>query len=148
MNRSISLVEEVEMLRHQVHRFVEAEGWLGFRQREYAMVRRFAAMKATVFGLGGGTVRYQWNLDALAGTGTIVLLTAALPVLAARARAADRPRVHAVASLEEDLALIWAEAGTRYLAAADIVYATDQGETVEVEAAEIIALVQAWEDRR
>lgn len=131
-----------------LHDLVETEGWLGFRALEYEMVKRFAAMTATVVGLGGGTVRYQWNLDALAGSGAIVLLTAALPVLAARARAADRPRVHAVGSLEEDLARIWAEAGERYLAAANIVYATDQGKTAEAEAAEIIALVQAWARQR
>ncbi len=131
-----------------LHDLVEAEGWLGFRQREYAMVKRFAAMTARIVGLGGGTVRYQWNLDALAGSGPIVLLTAELSVLTARARAADRPRVHAVGSLEEDLAQIQAEAGERYLATADIVYATDQGKTVEAEAREIVALVGDWRGKR
>ncbi|MDP6705297.1 MAG: shikimate kinase [Alphaproteobacteria bacterium] len=129
-----------------LHGLVGAEGWLGFRVREYEMVKRFVAETNQVIGLGGGTVRYPWNLDLLAGTGPIVLLTADLDVLAARARAADRPRVNEGRTLEEDLAEIWESAGERYLAAADIVYATDEGKSATEEAAEIAALVDAWRE--
>ncbi len=130
-----------------LHQLVAADGWLGFRVLEYAMVKRFAAMRGAVIGLGGGTVRYPWNMDILSGTGPIVLLTAEIDVLAARAHASDRPRVTEAESLEADLSAIWAAAGERYLAAADIVYATDAGKSPEAEASEIIAAIDAWSEQ-
>ncbi len=124
-----------------VHGVVEREGWLGFRQREYEIVKRFATLREAVVGLGGGTVRYAWNRDVLAGTGPIVLLTAELSVLADRVRAVDRPRVNPGTTLEEDLRLIWEGNETTYRRAATFVYRTDQNKSPEDEAAEIIGLV-------
>lgn len=120
-----------------LHALVRERGWLGFRVAEYETIKRLAALDGVVVGLGGGTVRYPWNLDALAGTGPIVLLTASLDVLAERVRASDRPRVNEGTTLEEDLELIWRNGKDMYLKAATFTYPTDRGLTVEQEAAEL-----------
>lgn len=122
------------------HDLVREEGWLAFRELEYAIVKRFAALERVVCALGGGTVRYAWNRDALRGTGLVVFLEADLATLAARVRAADRPRVNAGTSLEEDLAAIWAAAAPLYRAA-DLTYRTDAGRTVDQEVDELLALL-------
>ncbi len=82
------------------HELVREQGWLAFRELEYSIVKRFAEMERVVAALGGGTVRYAWNTDALRGTGIMVLLDAELGVLADRVRQADRPRVNPSVSLE------------------------------------------------
>ena len=46
------------------HALVREQGWLAFREREYEIVKRFAAARNTVCALGGGTVRYAWNRSA------------------------------------------------------------------------------------
>jgi hypothetical protein len=56
-------------------------------------------------------------------------------------RAADRPRVNAGVSLEEDLAAIWAAAEPLYRAA-DVTYRTDAGRSLEAEVEELTALVR------
>jgi shikimate kinase len=125
------------------HTLVEERGWLPFRELEYTIVKRIAAMQDAVAALGGGTVRYEWNRDVLRGTGVTVLLEADLATLAARVRAADRPRVNPGTSLEEDLAALWSSAGHLYRQAADITYRTDTGGSVDAEVADLEALVAA-----
>lgn len=120
---------------------VEEEGWLGFRQREYRICKLFAQMDNTVVGLGGGTVRYDWNRDILRGTGVKVLLLADLSVIAERVRNNDRPRVNPGVSLEEDLERIWQTSQDLYLSFADIVYRTDGGKSPEEEAKELKEMV-------
>ena len=126
-----------------LHGVVRERGWLGFRVAEYETIKRLAAKEGLVVGLGGGTVRYPWNLDALAGSGPIVLLTASLDVLAERVRATDRPRVNDGTTLEEDLELIWRNGRDMYLKAASIMYPTDRGLTVDEEAAELAQLLRS-----
>jgi shikimate kinase len=126
------------------HELVREQGWLAFRELEYRIVKRFAQMERVVAALGGGTVRYEWNTDALRGTGITILLDADLKVLADRVRQADRPRVNPGASLEEDLARIWSSAAHLYRAAAQVTYRTDQGKTLEEEVDDLIALVSLW----
>jgi shikimate kinase len=113
------------------HAVVKEEGWLAFRQYEYQICKQFARMDRMVIGLGGGTVRYEWNRDVLAGTGITILLLADLKVLADRVRTEDRPRVHVGTSLCEDLATIWREYQDLYLSFADVIYRTDRGQAVE-----------------
>ena len=120
---------------------VEEEGWLGFRQREYRICKRFAQMQNTVVGLGGGTVRYEWNMDVLRGTGVNVLLFADLNVIADRVRNNDRPRVNQGVSLEEDLQRIWQTSQDLYMDFANVVYRTDQGKTPQEEAKELKEIV-------
>ena len=72
---------------------VAEEGWLGFREREYRIIKQFAAMDHTVVGLGGGTVRYEWNCDKLRSTGVNILLIAGLNTLVERVKINYRPRV-------------------------------------------------------
>lgn len=119
------------------HKVVEEEGWLGFRVREYRICKGFAAMDRAVIALGGGTVRYEWNRDAMRGSGVNVLLTANLDVIADRVRPNDRPRVHPGTTLEEDLALIWGQHRDVYLGWADLTYSTDHGMTPAEEADEL-----------
>jgi shikimate kinase len=121
---------------------VAEEGWLGFRVREYRICKRFAGMDRVVVGLGGGTVRYEWNRDLLRGTGANVLLHADLGVIADRVRPNDRPRVHPGTTLEEDLALIWNDHKDLYLGWADHVYMTDQGKSVQDEVDDLIELLE------
>jgi xylulokinase len=125
------------------HDLVREQGWLAFRELEYQLCRRFASLEGTVVALGGGAVRYGWNVDVLRGTGVMVLLEADLAVLARRVRAADRPRVNPGVSLEEDLQRIWSTARHLYRGAADLVYRTDGGETLEGEVEELLALLLA-----
>lgn len=120
---------------------VADDGWLGFRQWEYRICKQFAQMSQTVIGLGGGTVRYEWNRDVLKGTGIVILLVADLDVLADRVRVNDRPRVNLETSLKEDLAKIWQEHRDLYFSFADIVYETDRGKTVSAEADELLDIL-------
>jgi len=113
------------------HDLVRAEGWLAFREREYRICKRFATLRNAVCALGGGTVRYEWNTDALRGTGIVILLEGDLGLLADRVRSADRPRVNPGLSLEEDLARIWTTSAHRYRGAADLVYRLVPGRAVE-----------------
>ncbi|MGQ9675561.1 MAG: shikimate kinase [Chloroflexota bacterium] len=120
---------------------VADEGWLRFREVEYHLCKQFASLDQAVVGLGGGTVRYEWNRDALRGSGIVVVLVADLKVLADRVRANDRPRVNPGTNLEEDLEAIWASHRETYLSSADIVYRTDQGKSAIEEADEILELL-------
>ena len=124
------------------HELVRAEGWLPFRELEYAICKRFAALSGAVCALGGGTVRYEWNRDVLRGTGLTVLLEADLAVLAERVRRADRPRVNPGVTLEQDLARLWASGEPLYRKAADLTFRTDTGRDVEAEADELTRLVK------
>ncbi len=130
-------------LGYSFHRLVEEQGWLAFRELEYAIVKRFTALERAVIALGGGTIRYAWNRDALRGTGIIILLQADLAVLADRVRRTDRPRVHAGTSLEQDLEKLWSSAGHLYRGAADLTYRTDQGKSVSQEIDDLMALIPA-----
>jgi shikimate kinase len=123
-------------------RVVTEDGWLRFRELEYAICKQFAALDRTVIGLGGGTVRYEWNRDVLRGSGINILLTARLDTLAERVRQHDRPRVHQDTTLEEDLAAIWSNHRQLYLDFADIVYDTDQGKTMVEEVADLLTLLE------
>jgi shikimate kinase len=123
------------------HAVVKEEGWLAFRQYEYRICKQFAAMDRNVIGLGGGTVRYEWNRDALAGTGVNILLVADLDILADRVRPQDRPRVHAGASLEEDLQAIWRNHQDLYLDFADLIYDTGQGWAVKQEVDDLVGML-------
>lgn len=121
---------------------VQDEGWLGFRIREYTICKEFAKMEHTVVGLGGGTVRYEWNRDALKGSGVNILLTTDISVLPERLRDNDRPRVNPGMSMEEDLAWMWEKHKDTYLGFADIVYRTDQGKSPQQEAEELIQILE------
>jgi len=92
-------------------------------------------------GLGGGTVRYDWNRDVMQGTGINVLLMADLNVIAERVRHNDRPRVNPGVSLEEDLNRIWQTSQDLYLSFATVIYRTDEGKTPQEEAKELKDIV-------
>ena len=126
----------------RIHEIVAEETWLGFREREYSICKRFSEMNHSVIALGGGTLRYEWNRDILKGSGPVILLTARLKVLAERVRKNDRPRVNLGASLEQDLSLLWRKFKHLYFLAADFTYRTDQGKTVHQEADEIVRILK------
>jgi shikimate kinase len=113
-------------LGYSFHQLVEEEGWLPFRELEYSICKRFAKLDDSIICLGGGTVRYEWNMDAIRGTGKVILLTASLEELIRRVKLADRPRVNVGTSLEEDIRMIWETNRAKYYSAADVVYSTDQ----------------------
>jgi shikimate kinase len=133
------------ILGYSFHRLVAEQGWVAFRELEYSICKRFAGMQRALICLGGGTVRYEWNMDVLRGTGLFVLLTAALPELARRVRAADRPRVNPGVSLEADLRKIWSQSADKYRAAADLTVETD-GKGIDETTAELQPLLQGYLD--
>ena len=114
------------VLGYSFHVLVEKEGWMPFRELEYSICKRFAELENSIICLGGGTVRYEWNLDVIRGSGLVILLTASLEELVKRVKLADRPRVNVGTSLEEDIQLIWEKSKNKYYSAADVVYPTDQ----------------------
>ena len=122
-------------------RVVAEEGWMGFRMREYSICKQFAHMDRTIIGLGGGTVRYEWNRDVLNGSGVKILLTADLSILANRISDNDRPRVNPGVSMEKDLVWMWEKHKDIYIGFADIVYPTDQGKSIQEEAKDLIAIL-------
>ena len=115
-----------QILGHSFHKLVADKGWVAFRELEYSICKRFAGLDNSIICLGGGTVRYEWNMDVLKGTGMIILLTAALEELVRRVKLADRPRVNPGTSVEDDIRLIWQHSKDKYYDAADLIYSTDQ----------------------
>ena len=131
------------MLGYSFHKLVREKGWVPFRELEYAICKRFAKVNRGIIALGGGTVRYEWNLDALRGTGPIVLLETSLPDIIERVRKADRPRVNIGVTLEEDVHTIWNDFKAKYYDAADIIYQTS-GKSIEQEAAELKGILSYY----
>jgi shikimate kinase len=125
-----------------IHEIVAEETWLGFRQREYEICKKFSQYDCSVIGLGGGTLRYQWNLDVLRGSGVFILLTAKLKVIVNRVKKHDRPRVNIGTSLEQDLYLLWKKYKHLYYQPADLIYKTDQNKTIKKETDEIIRILK------
>ena len=128
------------ILGYSFHKLVEKEGWVAFRELEYSICKRFAKIDNAIICLGGGTVRYEWNLDVIKGSGLVILMTASLEELIRRVKLADRPRVNAGTTVEEDIRMIWQKSKDKYFGAADIVYATDQ-KGIEEEVLELEQLV-------
>ncbi len=127
-------------LGHSFHQLVEEEGWVAFRELEYSICKRFAKLEKSIICLGGGTVRYEWNLDVIKGSGLVILLTASLEELIRRVKLADRPRVNVATTVEKDIRLIWGKYQDKYYGAADLVYATDQ-KSIEEEVRELKQIV-------
>ena len=123
-------------------RVVEEDGWLVFRQYEYLICKEWAKKDQIVVALGGGTVRYQWNRDALSGTGPHIHLIARLSVLAERLRKCDRPRVNRDTTMEQDIVSIWRAHRALYYSFADITYRTDRDQTPLEEADALLNLLE------
>ena len=128
------------ILGHSFHILVEKKGWVAFRELEYSISKNFAQLQNSVICLGGGTVRYEWNMDVLKGTGLTILLTASSAELIRRVKTADRPRVNVGTTLEEDIRMMWQASKDKYYNAADIVYQTDQ-KNIEEEIRELKQVV-------
>ncbi len=129
------------ILGYSFHRLVHEKGWLPFRELEYSICKDFAGRDKSIVCLGGGTVRYEWNVDLLRGTGVTVLLEVSEAELVRRVRQADRPRVNQGTSLEEDIHLMWSRESDKYFAAADLVYRAE-GKPLEQETDELIDLLR------
>ena len=127
-------------LGYSFHRLVAEEGWLAFRELEYAICRDFSKKKNAVVCLGGGTARYDWNVDVLRPTGKVILLEASIEELVRRVSKADRPRVNPGVTLEEDLKIMVEKSHDKYMAAADYVYKADK-ETIEEEVRDIKTII-------
>lgn len=135
------LDEEMDrILGYSFHKLVKEKGWLAFRELEYTLCKRFSTRDKSIVCLGGGTVRYEWNLDILRGTGPVILLEAPLDILVERVRLADRPRVNPGTSLEEDVQMIWETSKEKYYSAADIVYPTER-KSIDEEVEELKAII-------
>ena len=113
-------------LGYSFHRLVKEKGWLAFRELEYSICKDFAEKNNSIICLGGGTVRYDWNIDLLSPTGRMILFEASIETLIKRVSKADRPRVNKGVSIEEDLRMMYENSHDKYIAAADIIYRTDK----------------------
>ena len=129
-------------LGYSFHQLVTERGWLPFRELEYQICKQFALLNNTVVCLGGGTVRYQWNIDALSGSGRLILLEVSPAELVRRVSEADRPRVNPGTSLEEDICLMWTTERDKYYRCADLVYRAE-GKREQTEIDELVALIGA-----
>jgi shikimate kinase len=129
------------ILGHSFHQLVREKGWVAFRELEYSICKRFARREKCLICLGGGTVRYEWNMDVLQGSGFFILLTASAAELVRRVRNEQRPRVNVGASLEEDLRTIWEQSEEKYRRAADLTCDTD-GKTIEQITAELLPAIR------
>lgn len=132
------------VLGYSFHKLVETEGWLPFRELEYSICKRFAELDHSIICLGGGTVRFEWNMDVIRGSGKVILLTASLDELIRRVKLADRPRVNVGTSVENDIRMIWEKSRDKYYNAADIVYATDRKD-IDEEIQELKNIIAEWE---
>ena len=128
------------ILGYSFHKLVEEEGWVAFRELEYSICKRFAEIDNSIICLGGGTVRYEWNLDVIKGSGLTILMTASREELIRRVKLADRPRVNVGTNVEEDIRMIWEKSKDQYYGAADLVYAADQ-KSIEEEVLELKQMV-------
>lgn len=128
------------ILGYSFHILIKEKGWVAFRELEYKICKQFAQLDNALICLGGGTVRYEWNMDVLKDTGLFILLTAPIEELIERVRKADRPRVNPGLSLEEDIRQIWESSREKYYSAADIVYDT-YGKSIEQSVAELKKIV-------
>jgi shikimate kinase len=131
------------VLGYSFHRLVHEKGWVAFRELEYSICKRFARREKSLICLGGGTVRYEWNMDVLRDTGFFILFTASLNELVKRVRSEQRPRVNAGATLEEDLRTIWEQSEEKYRRAADFTYDTD-GKSIEEAVAELQPVIRGY----
>ncbi|TVQ40694.1 MAG: hypothetical protein EA384_02185 [Spirochaetaceae bacterium] len=127
-------------LGYSFHQLVAERGWLPFRELEYEICKQFALLNNTVVCLGGGTVRYQWNIDALSGSGRLILLEVSPSELIRRVSEADRPRVNPGTGLEEDIRLMWAAERDKYYRCADLVYRAE-GKLEQTEIDELVTLI-------
>ncbi len=138
----VDLDEEMDRrLGYSFHRLVQERGWLPFRELEYSICKYFAQLSRTIVCLGGGTIRYEWNRDAIAGTGPVVLLEAREDTLIERVRVADRPRVNPDTDLAGDIRRMWREHGAVYRSSADFIVNTDD-RTLEEEVAELMGILR------
>lgn len=129
-------------LGYSFHRLVAEKGWLAFRQLEYTICKYFAGLDNHIVCLGGGTVRYEWNVDILRPSGATILLEVSTAELIARVRQADRPRVNAGTSLEEDITRMWSEHQHTYRAAAQLVYRSE-GKSIVQEVEELTVILRS-----
>ncbi len=127
-------------LGYSFHKLVAEQGWLPFRELEYNIMKYFAAQERTVVCLGGGTVRYEWNNDAIGGTGPVILLNVPIETIIDRIRHNDRPRVNPGTDLAKDLEIMWTRDRQKYFDAADIVYDC-AGKTLDEEVAELEEII-------
>lgn len=128
-------------LGYSFHTLVKEEGWLAFRQLEYTICKDFAKRCNSIICLGGGTVRYDWNVDVLKKSGIIVFLEVSPEELVRRVRLADRPRVNPGTTLEEDVDLMWKNSRNKYFDSADIVFKAE-GKSVEEEIKELEHMIR------
>ena len=129
------------ILGYSFHKLVAEKGWVPFRELEYSICKGFAGKQGVLCCLGGGTVRYEWNIDVLSGTGVMVLLEVSPEELIRRVRQADRPRVNPGTTLEEDVRRMWSESKQKYYAPADLIYRAE-GKSTEDEVEELIRLLR------
>jgi len=127
-------------LGYSFHDLVREQGWLPFRELEYSICKDFSRLSWNVVCLGGGTVRYEWNIDVMRSTGIMILLEASEEELIRRVSLADRPRVNTGTTLEEDIRRMWREHAGTYRATADYVVRSDR-DSREEELEDLLAVV-------
>ncbi len=135
----VDLDEElVAVAGRTVAEIVAQEGWPGFRRREKAMVKRFAALAGQVLATGGGVVLDPENVALLRERGLIVWLRAPAATLGRRLREDRagrdfRPSLTGAAP-EAEMAQVLAEREPLYRAAAHLTVDTENLSVEEIAA--------------
>ena len=129
-----------KILGYSFHKLVIDDGWVAFRELEYSICKNFTDHENAIIGLGGGTVRYKWNIDVLRGSGKIVFLETPIDELIKRVTLSDRPRVHPDTTIAEDISKIWNLYKDLYYDSADIIYKTEN-KSLELEVSELKEII-------
>lgn len=129
-----------KILGYSFHKLVQVKGWVEFRELEYTICKKFTDYDNAIIGLGGGTVRYEWNIDILKNSGKIILLDTPIEELIRRVTLSDRPRVHPETTIEEDINRLWSSYQNLYFKSADIIYKTEN-KLLELEVVELKEII-------
>ena len=130
--------EIVRREKRSIPEIVAEHGWEHFREVEEAVVAEVAQSEDAIIDCGGGVVTRPANVTNLRAHGTVVWLSAPVPVIAARIASDDqRPSLTGEADFVAEIAAVLEERAPLYRAAADIEVDTSTGSPEEI--AKIIA---------
>jgi len=114
---------------------VAAHGWEHFRDLETAVCEDLAGRDNLVIDTGGGAVLRDQNVNVFKRNGRLFWLTASVETIAARIGSdSQRPSLTGTKSHVDEIQDVLAQRTPKYLAAADVIVATDARSIDEVAA--------------
>ena len=117
---------------------VAAHGWEHFRDMETAVCEDLAGQDNLVIDTGGGAVLRDQNVNVFKRNGRLFWLTASVETIAGRIGSdTTRPSLTGTKSHVDEIQDVLAQRTPKYLAAADVIVATD-GRSIDEVAATIL----------